>query len=92
MIDKTTVFRKASGQVSCRINDDVAILDTNKSLYFRLEGVAVQVWEALDSPSSVAQLRDDIVARFDVPSAECEADILELLGQLKAKGLVEAAP
>ena len=92
MIDKTTLFRKASGQVSCRINDDVAILDTNKSLYFRLEGIAVQVWEALDSPSSVAQLRDGIVARFDVASAECEADIVDLLSQLQARGLVEVAP
>ena len=91
MIDKTTVVRKTSGQVSCRINDDVAILDTNKSLYFRLEDIAVQVWEALDNPSSVAELRDAIVARFDVPAAQCEADILDLLCQLEAKGLVEAA-
>lgn len=92
MSENNTVFRKTPHQVSCRINDDVAILDTNKSLYFRLEGIAVEVWEALDNPSSVAQLRDLIVARFDVPAAQCEADILELLGQLEAKGLVEATP
>ena len=92
MIDAATRFRKTTRQVSCLINDEVAILDMEKSLYFRLEGVAVQVWDALDQPASVAQLRDGIVARFDVTPEACEADIVALLDQLQAQGLVEIAP
>lgn len=89
MIDAATRFRKSSRQVSCQIDDEIAILDMDKSLYFRLEGVAVEVWGALDQPSSVAQLRDGIVARFDVTPEACEADLVALLGQLQAQGLVE---
>ena len=91
MIDTAAKFKKTSRQVSCPINDDIAILDTEKSLYFGLEGVAVQVWEALDQPRSVAELRDAIVARFDVSAAECEQDVVRLLGELEAQGLVEVA-
>ncbi len=91
MIEPTTVFRKTARQVSCPINDEVAILDLERSLYFGLQGIAVQVWEALDQPTSVAQLRDAIMSRFDVSSAECEADIVALLADLQAEGLVEVA-
>jgi hypothetical protein len=92
MTDSATLFRKTARQVSCPINDEVAILDTENSLYFGLEGIAVQVWEALDEPSSIAQLRDRIVSRFDVSADQCEADITRLLADLQAHGLVEVAP
>ena len=38
MIDASTVFKKSASQVSCQINDEVAILDLERSLYFGLEG------------------------------------------------------
>lgn len=92
MIETATVFRRTARQVSCPIDGEVAILDLERSLYFRLEGAAVQVWEKLEQPASVAELRDGIVARFEVSAAACEADIVSLLADLQAQGLVEVAP
>ena len=91
MIDASTIFRKSVNQVSCQINDEVAILDLDRSLYFGLEGAAVQIWAALDQPKSVSELCDGIVAAFDVSRAECEADTIELLNQLQQQGLIETA-
>jgi Coenzyme PQQ synthesis protein D (PqqD) len=89
MIGPSTVFRKTTQQVSCQINDEVAILDLERSLYFGLEGAGVQIWEALEQPRSVAELRDYLVAEFDVAPADCEADIVQMLSSLKEEGLVE---
>lgn len=86
-----TVVRKSAGQVSCQINDEVAILDLERSLYFGLEGVGVEIWEALEQPRSVAELCDRIVASFDVSRKECEKDVLELLASLQNEGLIEIA-
>ena len=91
MIDASTVFRKTAQQVSCQIDDEVAILDTERSLYFGLQGVAVEIWSALDEPRSVAELCDRIVAAFEVSRAQCEADTLELLASLREQGLIEVA-
>jgi hypothetical protein len=91
MIGPSTIFRKTTQQVSCQINDEVAILDLERSLYFGLEGAGVQIWEALEQPRSVAELRDCLVAAFDVAPAECEADIVQMLSSLKEEGLVEIA-
>ena len=88
-ISASTVFRKTPQQVSCQINDEVAILDLDRSLYFGLEGVAVEIWQALDQPMSVAQLCAHLTAAFDVAPAECEVDTIGLLRDLQAEGLVE---
>jgi Coenzyme PQQ synthesis protein D (PqqD) len=91
MIGPLTVFTKVAHQVSCQINDEVAILDLERSLYFGLEGAGVQIWDALEQPRSVSELCDVLVAEFDVPRADCQADITQILSSLKEEGLVEIA-
>ncbi len=85
----STVVKKSARQVSCQINEEVAILDLERSLYFGLEGVGVEIWEALEQPRSVAELCDRIVESFDVNRNECEKDVLELLASLQKEGLIE---
>ena len=91
MINASTVFKKAASPVSCQMNDEVAILDLDRSLYFGLEGAAVQIWTALDQPRSVSELCDGIVAAFEVSRAACEADTIQLLTDLQREGLIETA-
>ena len=90
-IGMSTMVRKSARQVSCQINEEVAILDLERSLYFGLDGVGVEIWEALEQPRSVAELCDLIVASFDVSRHECEKDVLDLLTSLQNEGLVEIA-
>ncbi len=85
----STVVKKSARQVSCQINEEVAILDLERSLYFGLEGAGVEIWEALEQPRSVAELCDRIVESFDVNRNECEKDVLELLASLQKEGLIE---
>jgi hypothetical protein len=92
MIWPATVFKKAARQVSCQINDEVAILDMDRSLYFGLEGAGVQVWEALEKPRSIAELCDTLLETFDVSRAKCEEDVLELVSSLQQEGLLEIVP
>jgi len=89
MIGPSTVFKKSVRQVSCQINEEVAILDLERSLYFGLEGVGVEIWEALEQPQSVAQLCDRVLEMFEVSRGECEKDVLDLLTNLQKEGLVE---
>lgn len=84
------IYKKTARQVSCRINDEVAILDLDRAIYFGLQGVGVHIWDALEKPRSVADLCSSVMAEFDVSEAVCRADILKILGNLEAEGLVEA--
>jgi len=86
MIELSTVLKQSTGQVSCNLNDEVAILNLDKAVYFGLEGVGSQIWQALEQPRSGGA----ICKLFDVDPAQCEADVLKFLHNLQQAGLVEA--
>jgi len=57
---------------------------------YTLDEVGGRIWELLDGQRTVAEVRDAIVAEYDVSPQEAEADLLELLEQLEAIGVLQA--
>jgi hypothetical protein len=89
MLDATTTVKKSEHQVSCNLDDEVAILETKSALYFGLNPVGAHIWQLLDQPSSVDHLCDSVMQHFDVEPTTCRTDILRFLGSLQQAGLVE---
>ncbi|TAJ36385.1 MAG: PqqD family protein [Reyranella sp.] len=89
MVQPLVVFKRSTRQVSCRINDEVAILDLDRAIYFGLQGVGVHIWDSLEQPRSVADLCASVQAEFDVSEAACRADVLQILASLEEERLVE---
>jgi hypothetical protein len=75
-------------QVSADLGHETVILHLESGVYFGLDKVGTRVWNLLAEPRTVSELRDAIVARFEVEPGPCEADLLRLLAQLLEKGLV----
>jgi hypothetical protein len=88
--DPTTVVRKSDKQVSCVLNDEVALLNTDRALYFGLKGVGAHIWDRLDKPRTVAELCQDVVTHFDVEPEICRNDVTRFLNSLQEAGLIEA--
>ena len=84
------LYKKSARQVSCRINDEVAILDLDRAIYFGLQGVGVHIWDSLEQPRSVGDLCASVMAEFEVSEATCRGDVVQILGSLEAEGLIEA--
>jgi hypothetical protein len=53
-----------------------------------LNAVSSLIWGRIDAQVEVAEIRDALVAEFDVETAEATADLLEFLQQLEAIGAV----
>ena len=43
MLEPSTVVRKSPAQVSCVLNEEVAVLNVEKALYFGLQGVGAHI-------------------------------------------------
>lgn len=67
------------------------ILNFDEGVYYGLEKVGARVWEMVRSPVPLAEIRDTIVAEFDVDPDRCEADLQNLLTELAEAGLIEVA-
>jgi hypothetical protein len=76
-------------QVSTELGEEVVVLGAEAGQYFGLNEVAARVWALLQSPITVAALCDGILAEFEVEQDACRSDVLELLRDLHAKGLID---
>jgi len=91
MTSPASIYRKSTKQVSCKIHDEVAILDLDKAVYFGLQGAAVHIWDVLETPRSVADICASVADAFDISENECRTDVVDILANLQGEGLVEIA-
>lgn len=76
-------------QVAATMDGEVVILGFQSGSYYGLDQVGAFVWDLLQQPQSVAEIRDAILAEYDVAPNECERDLLALLDDMATKQLIE---
>ncbi len=89
MLDPSTVVKKSASQVSCVLNEEVAVLNLDRAVYFGLQGVAAYIWDTLEEPRSVAQICDDVMTEFDVDPEICRNDVSRFVVDMREAGLIE---
>lgn len=82
-------FVVSPDQVSCDLGGEAAILHLKAAIYYGLDPVGARVWDLLRTPKTLAEIRDAIVAEYDVEPARCERDLRDLLDKLAAERLIE---
>jgi hypothetical protein len=84
-----TVLVAARGQVSTEVEGEAVILSLDDGVYYGLDGVGARVWELLTEPRSAAELRDAVVAEYEVEAETAWRDLERLVAELRTRGLVE---
>jgi len=75
-------------QVSTELGKEVVVLGAEAGQYFGLNEVGARVWALLQAPNQVSVVCSAIVEEYEVTREQCERDVLALLRDLQAKGLV----
>jgi hypothetical protein len=88
-ISLDTVVVATQKQVSTNLEDEAVILHLEKGVYYGLNPVGSRVWDLLQEPRTVNDIRDIILQEYEVESQRCEHDLLRLLQELSDKGLIE---
>ena len=79
----------AKDQVSSDLGGEVAILDLKAGEYYGLDELGARIWELIQEPRGVGEIRDVLVSEYDVQADRCERDVVTLLQSLVDEGLVE---
>lgn len=79
----------SSELVSANLNGEVVILGFKSGSYYSLDQVGAFVWDLLQEPRKVFDIRNAIFEEYDVELAQCERDLLALLEELAAKQLID---
>lgn len=88
-IDSNTTFTQSENIVSCEFEGGSALLDLEKSQYYKLNTSAALIWEWLDTPVTLAGLTERMVQHFDVEKDVCLSDIKSILSSFIKSGLIE---
>ena len=75
----------ARDQVSCDLGGEAAILQLASGIYYGLNPVGARVWALLQQPRTAREIRDALLAEYDVDRERCERDLLALLHALAAE-------
>ena len=70
--------------VACEFGDGLALLNLKSNVYYSLNGVGAFIWDLIQEPRSIGDIRGAVLARYTVDAVRCQADVDDLL-----KGLVE---
>ncbi len=78
-------------QVSCDLAGEAAILELKTGTYFGLDEVGASVWNLIAQPRRVIEVRDALLAQYDVEAEQCGRELIELLDALHERGLIQVA-
>ena len=90
----TPTYRAISGDtvVSTSLGDGTALLDLRTNQYFSLADVGTVIWQSLQTPRTLDEIVDDVLAVYEVDRADCVQDVDILLSELMGADLVEISP
>lgn len=89
MISEWSIIVAASDQVSCNLAGEAVILNLKNGVYYGLDPIGARIWDLIQEPMTVNEIRDVILKEHDVEPDRCERELLALLQELATVGLIE---
>ena len=76
-------------QLSSDLSGESVILNLKSGTYFGLNTVGASIWNLIQQPKTIREIQDALLDEYDVEIEQCHHDLLAILQQLKAEGLIE---
>ena len=85
------VYRRAVDLMEAELGDELVALDPLAGECFGFNEVATSVWRQLAQPKAFEQIRDALLAEYEVGEEQCSIELRELLEELTARGLLSVS-
>jgi hypothetical protein len=77
--------------IARQVGDETVMLDLANGTYFSLDLVGARIWQLLGEGKTLAEICDVMTDEYDVAGDEIERDVLSLVEELTAHGLIVPA-
>ncbi len=89
-ISQNSVVVAGENQVSSEfIDDETILLDIYGGVYYGLNSVGARILSIIETPTQVVDIVNTLVEEYDVEEDVCLREVLDLLGELAERQLVE---
>jgi hypothetical protein len=88
-LTETSVVTAIPDQVSSDLENEKVILHLEDGTYYGLNPVGARIWELIQEPATVREVRDTLLGEYDVDAETCRRDVMALIRDLADHQLVE---
>jgi Coenzyme PQQ synthesis protein D (PqqD) len=75
--------------VAADVAGETVLMSLERSRCYGLGEIGSEIWRELGTPVRVADLIEELSARYDAPPGVIERDVIQMLTQLADEGLVK---
>ena len=68
---------------------NLVVFDLNERRYYTLDALAGLVWNLVQHPMTLREIRDAVLDCFDVEPDTVERDVMNVLREMESNGLIE---
>jgi hypothetical protein len=83
---------RRDGLIEAEVDGELVALHVENGTCYGFNGTATRIWSLIEAPKRVSELRDLLLQEFDVEPERCEAELRDLLEDLRKDGLVDLEP
>jgi hypothetical protein len=84
-----TTIRACSGHLTAEVQGETVVLQLTSGQYFGLNQVGTRVWNLIQSPTTLADLLDELLLDYDITRDELELDVIHLVEEMQSAQLAE---
>ncbi len=77
--------------IAAPVDEELVILSVDRGTYYGLDDIGSEIWQRLETPVRVDALCDALTEKYEGDRATIERDVLQLLENLAADGLISVA-
>ncbi|WYL93496.1 MAG: lasso peptide biosynthesis PqqD family chaperone [Gloeotrichia echinulata IR180] len=79
----------AKEQIFSELDGEQVILNIQSGVYYGLNSVGASIWNLIQQPKTISEIQDAILSKYEVEPEQCDRDLLKILQELEAEGLIE---
>ncbi|PMB26024.1 PqqD family peptide modification chaperone [Fischerella thermalis] len=87
-ISENTIVVASVEQISSDLGGEAVILNLKSGVYHGLNEVGTLIWNLIQTPTTVKDIKAAILAEYEVEAERCDRDLLKLLEDLLAAELI----
>jgi regulatory protein YycI of two-component signal transduction system YycFG len=87
-----TKLKAGSDVISADLGGEISLLNNKSGVYYTLNAVGAHVWRQTSQVTTLAEIKKKLLEDYNVDEARCELDLIRIVGELHAHGLIEVCP
>jgi hypothetical protein len=89
MLKSNSIVQRDPEVIAAEADRDLVMVSVATGHYYGVSDVAREIWEAIERPTRVSDLVNDLVANYQIDSISCEQQTLSFLEGLLDEGLLQ---